>query len=105
MDMKKYERLRDRAEIMMPMFLLGVNVFYLLTAIAFASLVDGNGRILGLSAAISYTVRFVVFAPAFAVAAVLIVKGWRLESWWMISLGALLMHLYAILLGWDLGGP
>ena len=74
--------------------LLAINGLCLLAVLALAVVVDGNGRILGLSTAISMTVTGAVFTAACVVSGILIGKG----DGWARGLGIGLMVLYVAML-------
>ena len=80
---------------MKEMLLVSVNGFFLLAVLALGFLVDGNGRILGLSAATSSTVTAAVFVAAFVVAGLLLGKG---HGGWLRGLGIAIMVLYVAML-------
>lgn len=74
--------------------LIGVNVALAAMFLALGVLVDGNGRILGLSEAQSAILTVGVSVPALCAAGVLIAKG----SGWKRALGIGLEMLYVALM-------
>ena len=74
--------------------LFGINAFLLAVVVALSALVDGNGRILGLSTLISTILAIAAFAAAFIAAGILIARG----PGWLRGIGVLLVITYVVLL-------
>lgn len=74
--------------------LVSVNGFFLVAVLSLAVLVDGNGRILSLGAAMSCIMAAVVFVVACGAAGILIWKGRGWARW----LGVVLIGVYVVML-------